>query len=46
VAVIIRSERLVGVKLQGRYDIATSTRTEGVGPTQVPFEVTAAVPVR
>jgi len=45
VAVIIRSERLVGRKLQGRYHMATNTRTEGVGPTQVPFEVSVAVPV-
>lgn len=45
VAVIIRSERLVGVKLQGRYHLAEKTRTEGVGPTQVPFEVGAALPV-
>lgn len=45
VAVIIRSEKLVGIKLQGRYDMATSTRTEGMGPTQVPFEVAAALPV-
>ena len=37
VAVIIRSERLVGRKLQGRYDPETKARTEGVGPTQVPF---------
>jgi len=45
VAVIIRSERLVGRKLQGRYNIATNVRTEGVGPTQVPYEVLAALPV-
>jgi len=45
VAVIIRSERLVGRKLQGRYHMDTNTRTEGIGPTQVPFEVGAALPV-
>ena len=45
VAVIIRSERLVGRKLQGRYTLATNARTEGVGPTQVPYAVLAAVPV-
>jgi predicted metal-dependent enzyme (double-stranded beta helix superfamily) len=42
VAVIVRSQRLgQGTVLQGRYDPKTQVRTEGYGPTQVPFEVTA-----
>jgi predicted metal-dependent enzyme (double-stranded beta helix superfamily) len=40
VAVIVRSERLVGRTLQGRYDAKTDKYDQGEGPTQVPFEVT------
>jgi predicted metal-dependent enzyme (double-stranded beta helix superfamily) len=40
VAVIVRSERLVGRTLQGRYDAQTDKYTQSEGPTQVPFEVT------
>ena len=40
VAVIIRSQKLgQGTVLQGRYDPLTKTRTEGYGPTQVPYEL-------
>ena len=39
VAVIVRSERLVGKVLQGRYDAKTDKYHESVGPTQVAFEV-------
>jgi predicted metal-dependent enzyme (double-stranded beta helix superfamily) len=39
VAVIVRSERLVGKTLQGRYDARTDLFQQGQGPTQVPFEV-------
>lgn len=39
VAVIVRSERLVGKTLQGRYDPQTGKYSQGEGPTQVPFEV-------
>jgi len=39
VAVIVRSERLVGRTLQGRYDAKTDQYNQGQGPTQVPFEV-------
>jgi predicted metal-dependent enzyme (double-stranded beta helix superfamily) len=39
VAVIVRSERLVGRTLQGRYDAKTEEHRESEGPTQVPFEV-------
>ena len=39
VAVIVRSERLVGRVLQGRYDPAARTTHQGDGPTQVPFEI-------
>jgi predicted metal-dependent enzyme (double-stranded beta helix superfamily) len=39
VAVIVRSERLVGRVLQGRYDAKTDKYHQGEGPTQVPFEV-------
>ena len=39
VAVIVRSERVVGKVLQGRYDLQTGRFTQGEGPTQVPFEV-------
>ena len=39
VAVIVRSERLVGKTLQGRYDAKTDKFEQGHGPTQVPFEL-------
>lgn len=39
VAVILRSERVVGKALQGRYDPKAKTTHQGHGPTQVPFEV-------
>ncbi len=39
VGVIVRSERLVGRTLQGRYDAKTDRFSQGEGPTQVPFEV-------
>ena len=39
VGVIVRSERLVGRTLQGRYDAKTDGFNQGEGPTQVPFEV-------
>jgi predicted metal-dependent enzyme (double-stranded beta helix superfamily) len=39
VAVIVRSERLVGRTPQGRYEPATNSLTHGQGPTQVPFEI-------
>jgi predicted metal-dependent enzyme (double-stranded beta helix superfamily) len=39
VAVIVRSERLVGKVLQGRYDAKTDKYHESEGPTQVAFEV-------
>jgi len=39
VAVIVRSERLVGKTLQGRYDGKTDEYHQSQGPTQVPFEV-------
>jgi predicted metal-dependent enzyme (double-stranded beta helix superfamily) len=39
VAVIVRSERLVGRTLQGRYDPESGRFTQGEGPTQVPFEI-------
>lgn len=42
VAIIVRSQRLgQGTVLQGRYDPKTNTRSEGYGPTQVPYELTA-----
>ena len=42
VAIIVRSQKLgQGTVLQGRYDAATRTRTEGYGPTQVPYELVA-----
>ena len=42
VAIIIRSQKLgQGTVLQGRYDPAAKTRTEGYGPTQVPYELVA-----
>ena len=39
VAVIVRSERLVGRVLQRGYDPAKNTVVERAGPTQVPFEL-------
>ena len=39
VAVIVRSERLVGKVLQGRYDAKTDKYHESEGPTQVAFAV-------
>src|SRR5262252_5469735 len=39
VAVIVRSERLVGKTLQGRYDAKTDQCQQGQGPTQIPFEI-------
>jgi len=42
VAIIVRSQRLgQGTVLQGRYDPKTNTRTEGYGPTQVPYDLVA-----
>jgi len=39
VAVIVRSERLVGKVLQGRYNAQTDKYHESEGPTQVAFEL-------
>ena len=39
VGVIVRSERLVGRTLQGRYDGKTDEYNQSQGPTQVPFDV-------
>jgi predicted metal-dependent enzyme (double-stranded beta helix superfamily) len=39
VAVIVRSERIAGRALQGRYDATTDEYRESEGPTQVPFEL-------
>ncbi len=39
VAVIVRSERVAGRVLQGRYDPEAKTTHQGEGPTQVPFEL-------
>ena len=42
VAIIVRSQGLgQGTVLQGRYDPKTNTRTEGYGPTQVPYDLVA-----
>ena len=42
VAIIVRSQKLgQGTVLQGRYDPAAKTRTEGYGPTQVPYDLVA-----
>lgn len=42
VAIIVRSRKLgQGTVLQGRYDPVARTRTEGYGPTQVPYELVA-----
>jgi hypothetical protein len=36
----VRSQKLgQGTVLQGRYDPKTNSRTEGYGPTQVPYEL-------
>ena len=42
VAVIVRSERVAGRVLQGRYDPKTNSTSQGEGPTQVPFELAEA----
>ncbi|MBT4006945.1 MAG: hypothetical protein HN658_08240 [Rhodospirillales bacterium] len=39
VAVIVRSERLVGRVTQGRFDVEKKIMSQGHGPTQVPFEL-------
>ncbi len=42
VAIIVRSQKLgQGTVLQGRYDPAAKSRTEGYGPTQVPYDLVA-----
>jgi predicted metal-dependent enzyme (double-stranded beta helix superfamily) len=42
VAIIVRSQKLgQGTVLQGRYDPKTNIRTEGYGPTQVPYDLVA-----
>lgn len=41
VALIVRSERLVGKVLQNGYDINAKTVVQRSGPKQVPFELTA-----
>jgi predicted metal-dependent enzyme (double-stranded beta helix superfamily) len=42
VAIIVRSQKLgQGTVLQGRYDPLAKTRTEGYGPTQVPYDLVA-----
>ncbi|MEA2905302.1 MAG: hypothetical protein QOI12_2689 [Alphaproteobacteria bacterium] len=42
VAIIVRSQKLGdGTVLQGRYDPKTNIRTEGYGPTQVPYDLVA-----
>jgi predicted metal-dependent enzyme (double-stranded beta helix superfamily) len=42
VAIIVRSQKLgQGTVLQGRYDPEARSRTEGYGPTQVPYELVA-----
>jgi predicted metal-dependent enzyme (double-stranded beta helix superfamily) len=42
VAIIVRSQKLgQGTVLQGRYDMAAKTRSEGYGPTQVPYDLLA-----
>lgn len=40
VAVIVRSERLVGRCLQGRYNPETNEYHEGHGPDQIPYQIT------
>lgn len=40
VAIIVRSQKLgQGTVLQGRYDLVARTRSEGYGPTQVPYDL-------
>ena len=40
VAIIVRSQKLgQGTVLQGRYEPKSNTRTEGYGPTQVPYDL-------
>jgi predicted metal-dependent enzyme (double-stranded beta helix superfamily) len=39
VAVIVRSERLMGRVTQGRFDVEKKIMSQGHGPTQVPFEL-------
>jgi len=39
VGVIVRSERLVGKTLQGRYEGKTNEYNQSQGPTQVPFDL-------
>jgi predicted metal-dependent enzyme (double-stranded beta helix superfamily) len=42
VGIIVRSQKLgQGTVLQGRYDPVAKTRTEGYGPTQVPYDLVA-----
>jgi predicted metal-dependent enzyme (double-stranded beta helix superfamily) len=41
VAMIVRSERLVGKALQNGYDMSAKTVVQRSGPKQVPFELTA-----
>ncbi len=41
VAVIVRSERLVGKVLQGRFKPDSNTTYSGEGPTQVPYPLSA-----
>jgi predicted metal-dependent enzyme (double-stranded beta helix superfamily) len=41
VAVIFRSERLVGRLLQNGYDLQTGAVVERSGPTQIPFDIEA-----
>jgi predicted metal-dependent enzyme (double-stranded beta helix superfamily) len=42
VAIMVRSQKLgQGTVLQGRYDPTAKTRTEGYGPTQVPYDLVA-----
>ena len=39
---LVGSQKLgQGTVLQGRYDPVAKTRTEGYGPTQVPYELVA-----
>lgn len=40
VAIILRSERVAGKVLQGRYNRDTKEYRQGEGPTQVPYELT------
>jgi predicted metal-dependent enzyme (double-stranded beta helix superfamily) len=45
VAVIVRSERLVGRHLQNGYDLKTGVVTARPGPEQVPFDIASGQPV-